>query len=96
MNNIKKGWEKIKAGFKACKDAVVKGAKYVVAFVTGATVAVKCAAPASASALFSITEAQGQDLQDTVTTNSALIYAVYIVIVGFAVVWALTRRLKGK
>jgi len=96
MNILKKGLEKLKAGYEACKEAVVCGAKYVVALATGTVVALKCAAPASASALFSITEAQGQDLQDTVTTNSALIYAVYIVIVGFAVVWALTRRLKGK
>lgn len=96
MDILKKMYNGIKAGAKACMTAVEKGAKAVVAFVVGGVVAVKCAAPASASALFSITEAQGQDLQDTVTTNSALIYAVYIVIVGFAVVWALTRRLKGK
>lgn len=66
---------------------------FCMALFAGAVVAYS-AAVSHATALFSITEAQATDLTDTVTTNSALVYSVILVLVGFGIVVGLTRGRK--
>jgi len=90
---IKKVWEKIASTVKAAAGAIKCAA---VAFVVGVAVVVKAAAVACATALFEIPAGKIADLEDTVSGASSGSYGVYLLIVAFAIVWALTRRLKGK
>lgn len=96
---MKKVWENTKALARKCVEAVKETATAVKVAVIGAVAfvgSVFCPAKAKATALMEISAANITDLTDTVTGASSGSYSIYLLIVAFAIVWALTRRLKGK